>query len=355
MRHPYFHRAVMNAYDQILAPDHIPSYFLFLESEPSRIDVNIHPTKTEIKFEDEQSVFQIIKAAVRESLGKSNIVPSIDFNSEKGFDIPSPAKNSDVRPPEISINTGYNPFEIERDIVSGNKSGNSSHQKSKIRDWSKFYEGFSSGKDHPDSFNIPAEQDKKIFTSESISPVIFLQVKNRFILTTVKSGLMIIDQRRAHERIVYEKLVHSLAHNHSIAQQTLFPETIQLDPGDYSLLSEINDDMSAIGFNISFFGNGAIVVNGCPAEVRNPEPGALIESILEEYRNTQADIKKSAKEKMARCLAKTSATGYGISLNVTEMQNLTDQLFACENPNYTPSGKKILSIMSLDEIEKKLG
>ena len=351
MRHPYFHRAVMNAYDQILAPDHIPTYFLFLESEPSHIDVNIHPTKTEIKFEDEQAVFQIIKAAVRESLGKLNIVPSIDFNPEKGFDIPSPTKNSDVRPPEISINTGYNPFENDKDI----DSGNSARQKSKIPDWSKFYEGFSSGKDHPDSFNLPSGQERKIFESESISPVMFLQVKNRFIITTVKSGLMIIDQRRAHERIVYERLVHSLAHNHAIAQQSLFPETIQLDPGDYSLLSEINEDMSAIGFNISFFGNGAIVVNGCPAEVRNPEPAALMESILEEYRNTQADIKKSAKEKVARCLAKSSAVGYGISLNVTEMQNLTDQLFACENPNYSPSGRKILSIINLDEIERKLG
>lgn len=166
---------------------------------------------------------------------------------------------------------------------------------------------------------------------------------------------MIIDQKRAHERILYEKLIHSLANNFSIAQQTLFPETIELDQHDYSLLNEILDDVSAIGFDISNFGNGTVVVNGCPADIKNPEPKALIESILEEYRNTKEDIKKSTKEKVVRCLAKSSAIGYGVALTIAEMQVLVDQLFACENPNYSPSGKKIISIMSLEEMEKKLG
>ncbi len=356
MRHPYFHRAVMNAYDKILPPDEIPSYFIFFESDPKNIDVNIHPTKTEIKLEDEQAVFQIVKAAVREAIGKANIAPSIDFNTEESIEIPITRRNADVRPPEIHVNPEYNPFNDGFQHAPESKTGNGQYRKSKMPDWEKFYEGFKSESEHPDSFKIIGKQESRFFPEDkNLQPVTFLQVKNRFIITTVKSGVMIIDQKRAHERILYEKLIHSLANNYSIAQQTLFPETIELDARDYSLLNEIFDDVTAIGFDISNFGNGTVVVNGCPADISNPEPKALIETIIEEYRNTKDDIKKSTKEKVARCLAKSSAIGYGVALSAPEMQGLIDQLFACENPNYSPSGKKIISIMSLEEMEKKLG
>ena len=356
MRHPYFHKAVINAYDKILPPDHIPSYYIFFESDPKNIDVNIHPTKTEIKFEDEKAVFQIVNAAVREAIGKTNIAPSIDFDTEESIEIPYIRKNADVRPPEIHVNQEYNPFDDEYQNTPESKTGQNQHKNKKMPDWEQFYEGFKSEKDHPESFKIIEKQALQFFPSDkSLQTVTFLQVKYRFIITTVKSGVMIIDQKRAHERILYEKLIHSLANNFSIAQQTLFPETIELDQHDYSLLNEILDDVSAIGFDISNFGNGTVVVNGCPADIKNPEPKALIESILEEYRNTKEDIKKSTKEKVVRCLAKSSAIGYGVALTVAEMQVLVDQLFACENPNYSPSGKKIISIMSLEEMEKKLG
>ena len=356
MRHPYFHRAVVNAYDKILPPDHIPSYYIFFENDPKSIDVNIHPTKTEIKFEDEQAVFQIVKAAVREAIGKTNIAPSINFDSEESIEIPFIRKNTDVRPPEIHVNQEFNPFDDEFQNAPESKTSQSQYKNTRIPDWEKFYEGFKSEKDHPESFKIIEKQAQQFFpTDKTLQTVTFLQVKNRFIITTVKSGMMIIDQKRAHERIIYEKLIHSLANNFSIAQQTLFPETIELDQHDYSLLNEIFDDVSAIGFDISNFGNGTVVVNGCPADINNPEPKALIESILEEYRNTKDDIKKNTKEKLARCLAKSSAIGYGVALTIPEMQVLIDQLFACENPNYSPSGKKIISILNLEEMEKKLG
>ncbi len=356
MRHPYFHRAVMNAYDQILQPDHLPSYFIFFESDPKSIDVNIHPTKTEVKFEDEQAVFQIIKAAVREAIGKTNIAPSIDFNKEDGIEIPYTGKGTEVRPPEIPVNPEYNPFEDGFHQDRYGRSGRSTIRNTNTRDWQKFYEGFKTENDHPESFEA-LDKKRQQFTAsgKQIPTVTFLQVKKRYIITTVKSGLMIIDQKRAHERILYEKLIHSLANNFSIAQQTLFPETIELDAHDYSLLNEIMDDITAIGFDISNFGNGTIAVNGCPSDIKNPEPKALIESILGEYRNTKDDIKKNNKEKVARCLAKSSGIGYGVVLTPEEMQVLIDQLFGCENPNYSPSGKKIISIIELDEIEKKLG
>lgn len=356
MRHPYFHKAVVNAYDKILPPDYIPSYFIFFESDPKNIDVNIHPTKTEIKFEDELAVFQIINAAVREAIGKTNIAPSINFDTEESIEIPLTRRNKDVRPPEISINPEYNPFDNGFPDSQKDKAGGNLNKKTRMQDWERLYEGFKSENDHPDSFKIIEKQEQQFFPSDkNLQQVTFLQVKNRFIITTVKSGMMIIDQKRAHERILYEKLIHSLANNFSIAQQSLFPETIELDQHDYSLLNEILDDVSAIGFDISDFGNGTVVVNGCPADISNPEPKVLIETILEEYRNTQDDIKKNSQERVARCLARSSAIGYGVALSVHEMQVLIDQLFACENPNYSPSGKKIISIMNLEEMEKKLG
>ncbi len=356
MRHPYFHKAVVVAYDKILPADHIPSYFIFFECDPKNIDVNIHPTKTEIKFEDEQAVFQIIKAAVREAIGKTNIAPSIEFNTEESIQIPVTRKDKDIRPPEISINKDFNPFNDVYSADTESRSGESHYKRTKLPDWEKLYEGFKSEDDHPDSFKLSKKSAQQSFQSDSLNlkTVAFLQVKNRYIVTSVKSGMMIVDQKRAHERILYEKLIHSLANNLSIAQQTLFPETIELDQHDYSLLNEIMDDVAAIGFDISDFGNGTVVVNGCPADISNPEPKVLIETILEEYRNTKEDIKKNTKEKMARCLARSSAIGYGVALTIDEMQDLIDRLFACENPNYSPSGKKILSILNLEELEKKL-
>ncbi|MBN2610294.1 MAG: DNA mismatch repair endonuclease MutL [Bacteroidales bacterium] len=355
MRHPYFHRAVMKAYEQLLPPDAVPSYFIYLESDPQNIDVNIHPTKTEIKFEDEQAIFQIIKASVKEAIGKTNLAPSIDFDNESSFDIPYIRKNSQVKIPGITVNPDYNPFDSETDKRPSGDSTFKSRQNSNLPDWEKLYEGTGGKEMQPENTSSNLNSQQQVFGQMDFTQhSSFLQLKNRYIFTPVKSGMMVVDQKRAYERIIYERLVHSLAHNFAIAQQTLFPETIQLTPADYSLLNEIFDDLCTIGFDISNFGNNTIVVNGCPSDIRNPEPARLIESVLEEYRNTQGDIKKNARERVARCVARSSAVGYNIPLSVSEMQEVIDQLFGCENPNYSPTGKKIIFILDMQELEKKL-
>jgi len=165
---------------------------------------------------------------------------------------------------------------------------------------------------------------------------------------------MIIDQKRAHERILFEKYIQSLAKNIALAQKTLFPDTVEMDAADHNILMEILDDVCAIGFDISDFGNNTIIINGCPSDIPNPEPKELIEILIEDYKNTQGDIKVNAKEKIARSLAKASAINYGVYLSVEEMQELVDRLFACEEPNYSPSGKKVMSIISMDEFENLL-
>jgi DNA mismatch repair protein MutL len=357
MRHPYFHRAVMNAYEKILQPDSIPSYFIFMEADPKTIDINIHPTKTEIKFEDEQAIFQIIKAAVKEALGKFSITPPIDFNAEGVIEIPPLKKDREIKTPEIPVNPEYNPFEPVKDPKSYPKQKNYiSEKESQLRrNWDKLYAGFTSGKDHPDSFkedDIPEQKTLESSTLISINNI--FQLKGKYILTSVKSGLMIIDQKRAHERILFEKYIRSLANNAPMTQKTLYPETVEMDAADHSVIMEILEDICAIGFDISDFGNNTIIINGCPSDIHNPNPKELIEILIEHYKSTQGDVKVNAKENIARSLAIASAINYGTPLTTEEMQVLVDQLFACEEPNYSPSGKKTMTIINMEEFEKKL-
>lgn len=355
MRHPYFHRAVMNAYENILQPDSFPSYFIFLEADPKTIDINIHPTKTEIKFEDEQSIFQILKAAIKESLGKFNVAPSIDFNSDGVIEIPSLKKDTEITPPEIPIDPEYNPFKNNKDSQYYRKERTSGSEKDKLQNWEKLYSGFSNTNDHPDSFKLTGQSGQKTLESSvKLSIDNIFQLKGKYILTSVKSGLMIIDQKRAHERILFENYIQSLAKNVPMAQKTLFPDTVEMDASDHNILMEILDDICAIGFDISDFGNNTIIINGCPSDIPNPNPKELIEILIEKYKSTEGDIKVNAKEKIAGSLAMASAINYGTPLTLEEMQEIVDQLFACEEPNYSPSGKKVISIITIDEFENKL-
>jgi DNA mismatch repair protein MutL len=350
MKHPYFHRAVMNAYEKLLPADYFPSYFIFLETEPASIDINIHPTKTEIKFEEEPAIFQIIVAAVREALGKFNLMPSIDFNSEQAIEIPPLRPDNSFRIPRISYNSGYNPFEMER---KGFENYAARNEGDLLRNWEKLYADQTG---LPDENPVPEpDSQQQLSMRGDHSGSRFLQLKNRYILTAVKSGLMVIDQHNAHERILYEKYLQALAHNHVVAQQTLFPETIELEPSDYLMTLELMDDMQALGFDVRDFGSNTVVMNGCPADITNPDPRGLLESILDDYKNKQTDIKVKARERLILSLASASAVNYGKSLSDAEMQEIVDRLFACENPNYSPGGNPVIFILSLEEIEKKFG
>ncbi len=348
MKHPYFHRAVMTAYEKLLPADYFPSYFIYLEADPAAIDINIHPTKTEIKFEEEPAIFQILVAATREALGKFNLVPSIDFDTEQAIEIPPLRKSESFRVPEISYNTDYNPFEAER---KGFESFASRNENDTLQHWEMLYSDrvtLPSGPPLPER-----ETQQRLDMEEQQSGNRFLQLKNRYVLTAVKSGLMVIDQHRAHERILYEQYLRTLAHNHSVAQQTLFPETLELDPSDYLMTLELADDLHALGFDVRDFGGNTVVLNGCPADLKNPNPKELLESILNEYKSKQTDIKIKARERLIMALAAASAIRYGKALSPEEMQELVDRLFACENPNYSPGGHSVISIIPLEEIGKK--
>ena len=330
IKHPYFHKAIMNGYEQILAPDHIPSYFIYFESDPSRIDVNIHPSKTEVKFEDERSIWQILLASVKEAIGKHNLSPSLDFNKEGIIDIPILKEGTEIRVPEIETNPSYNPFEGEKSGSSGN--GKSAYLDDRMEGWEKLFEPI------PGS-EIPNNK--------------YLQIKNKYILSPVKSGLMVIDQRRAHERILYERIRQSAEQNRPLSQQSLFPETILLNPADYQVCLEMIKELEKVGFDIRDSGNNSVVVHGIPSEMAGNATGSMLELMIEQYKVLQGDLDTGIIDRVARATARSSAIEYGRQLNGVEMQEIVDQLFACSEPNYTPSGKLIVKIMEVSELDNQ--
>ncbi|MCB8994076.1 MAG: DNA mismatch repair endonuclease MutL [Bacteroidales bacterium] len=344
IRHPYFHKAVLQAYQQILPQDAIPSYFIFFESDPEKIDINIHPTKTEIKFEDELAIWQILLAVVKESIGKYNLMPSLDFNTEGVIDIPVMRSETEIRTPEININREFNPFDNDPEYHPGRAYRDRSSYFNTPDPFERARMGFA-----PEQQKIPSETNPDRNEGSK-----FLQLKNRYILTAVKSGIMIIDQKRAHERILYEENLNSLAKDAFTGQQTLFPETIELNHADYVTFISIIENVNRLGFDVRDLGNNAIIVNGIPSTVKNADLKDIIEELLETYKSCESDMELEAKEKVARAVARASAIPYGKVLEQQEMRNLVDQLFACSNPNYSPSGKPVISIISMEEIEKLL-
>ena len=342
MKHPYFHKAVTEAYQNILAPDTIPAYFIFMETDPASIDINIHPTKTEIKFEDESAIWQILMASVRESLGRFNIVPSLDFENEALIDIPVRNTSDPLpQPPEIKINPEYNPFE-KKDKVLFRPDFIDRFEKANTENWEKLYSTLEKENEEPDKFLRGTEENRK-----------FIQIGNKYISCPVKSGIMLIDQKRAHERILYEKFLECLRNNIPVSQTELYPLTIELGPADYALLREVADDLKQLGLNIEFAGKNTIILKGRPSDSTSSDPVEMFEKIIEEYKSAGGDPAKGAREKLAGAMAGSAAIQHGKQLTQSEMEGLFDSLFACSAPNYSPKGKPVINIITIEELDRK--
>jgi len=357
IKHPYFHRAIMQSYEKILPPDAVPSYFIYFDLNPADIDVNIHPTKTEIKFENESAIWQILQASVREALGKFNVVPSIDFDQAGSVDIPMPLRDyAEIHTPEIKINPAYNPFEHPSPTKSyaekGNNFATAPVQRPNLTNWQSLYKGLEPNLSEKQE--APDEEPVQFRIEEQQTQKSSIQFKNKYILTPVKSGLMVIDQKRAHERILYERLMQVMESHEVASQQQLFPETFELNASDATLLGSILPDLKALGFDIHEFGNNSFIINGTPGVLDTSSPVEVIESLLEEYKNSPVNLQEKARETVAISLAQASAIPYGHALKAAEISELIDNLFACETPNFSPKGKKILSIMPLEDFEKLL-
>ncbi len=350
MKHPYFHRAVMEAYQKILPQEAVPSYFIYFETDPEKIDINIHPTKTEIKFEDERSVWQILHASVKEALGKFNIVPSLDFDNVSPIEIPVARPGQQVSPPEIRVDPDFNPFEQEKKSGSSFRGGDfrADTRAEALRHWEKMYEGLRQ------DAGTPQQEIKHEESGEGPSGGLsFLQFKQRYILFAVKSGLMIVDQKRAHERILFEDFLQRLASDKGASQQQLFPVEVGLDPADLTVLEEIRPDIEKLGVSLETEQGNTVRVTGIPASSLFPDPAGLMRALITEYKISEADPTVNAREKIARALARAASIPYGRTLTKEEMRDLTDRLFACREPGYTAGGKPVFYILPLADIEKQ--
>jgi len=351
MKHPYFHRAVTEAYQKLLPPEAVPSYFIYFETDPGRIDINIHPTKTEIKFEDERSVWQILHASVKEALGRFNIVPSLDFEGGTPIDIPVARKGQEVRPPEIAVDPNYNPFEEEKKNTASSFAGRrpvAPSRKEILQYWEKAYEGLADTSAPPAESSTDDEEQ-----IPAASGTAFLQFKQKYILFAVKSGLMFIDQRRAHERILFETYLRSLQEERAPAQQRLFPVVLRLDPADMLILGEIGEEIEKLGISLTQEQENSVTINGLPGNTGNSDPEALLRSLIDHYKISENDPTVKTREKIAAAMAAAAAIPYGKILGGEEMRDLTDRLFACSEPAFTPGGKPVFYILPAGDLEKQ--
>jgi len=367
MKHPFFNRAVQQAYDRLLPAETFPSYFLYFEVDPATIDINIHPTKTEIKFEDESTAWHIIQASLREAMGKFNLMPSIDFDQAGAIEIPiSPAHGSNIPEPEIKINPNFNPFEQSAGIDRDYSKPISYRNEQNLDNWQALYKGFERENEPDDQFPVFQSAILDEIQQEAVQQTFadddnqvkenhnFLQFKNKYILTPVKSGLMVIDQRRAHERILFEDFMRIIDNHLSISQRQLFPAKLELDAVDKEILIVLSEDLHSLGFEIRQGDGDDFFVDGIPAQLSHLNAADLVEKLIGDFKNRPVDVKEEIKEHLAILLSQSAAINYGVPLKPEEISDLFNHLFACSTPNYSPSGKTVVSIISFPDFEKLL-
>lgn len=352
IKNNYLHHAIQHAFEDLIARDSYVSYFIHLEVNPASIDVNIHPTKTEVKFEDEKAIYAILRTSVKQSLGKYQIAPTLDFETESSFTLPYNFEQNEVVIPKIKVNPNYNPFERELPLTF---KGSPSNDKN-LKHWDKLYPSQSdfeklrkNEEKQPEQLSIEKTTDDE---TKQESRICF-QLHRTYIITQIKSGMMIIDQQLAHERILFEQFCHSLEMHKSTCQQLLFPQTVELTPNDSMLLKDILNDLKNLGFDIAHFGNNTFVINGIPPGATEQECKNLLEKFLESYKLNTDEPTFSRNQQLALALAKNIGIKHGKQLNNEEMNSLIDLLFACSNPNYSATGKPIFQIIKIEELTKK--
>ena len=361
----YLHHALISAYENLLQKDTHPFYVIFIEIDPANIDINVHPTKQEIKFEDERLVYNYLKVSVRHALGQYSITPTLDFEAERSI---SPAVMSQG-PKNFGQETATSSAgSYTRSSAASGDTFERQRQANNLQNWQKLYDGL----DETGETNLPSaangdgesltikskwsneenelDDETNSFSVQRKEPY---QLHGTYIVSQIKSGFMLIDQQAAHERILYEKYLMILEEKQSLTQKELFPRNLHLSPIDAEVLRELLPEMTALGFDIQEFGTNSFVLNGIPADLTNGiDEQKVIETLIEQYKEN-ISLKLDARENMARSMARSSSIRRGQNLTTEEMQGLIDQLFACAIPYKSPSGKNCFLTYELEELERK--
>ncbi len=372
MRHPYFHRAVMQCYDNLIAADAHPVYFLNFEVDPTTIDVNISPTKNEIKFENEQAIWQILTASIRESLGRYNATPAIDFDRENAPEIPAfdPLSSTGSAPIEHdpSFNPFTSPFRSELGGLSGsviNGGAPSAHKgvptarervASQLSNWDKLYADFHRGSEDAQvstaSSALNEVDNAQLDLDDNGMPTTLLQLRNRYIISPSSTGLMVVDQHRAHERVLYEQYLAMVESGAMATQRLIFPESVELTMTQSIMLETVLDQVTEMGFDLSPLGNNVWAINGQPAVIDKGNPKEALLAIIDDFSTTGIDPSQDLYSRVAQSMARASAIRPGQVLTQPEMERLLSDLLKLATPNYTPDGRTVISIIPMADISR---
>ncbi len=350
IKNGYLHHAVINAFNDLLPTGYHPSYFLYLNVPPNTIDINIHPTKTEIKFDNEQALYAILRSTVKHSLGQYNVAPVLDFNRDATMDVPYHFKDkTSVSTPQIQVNPDFNPFEQE------NKDSSANYNRPKVAQWESLYVDTDVDEKNLHNIDVDAQiVNRELFdASDYETKSKTHQVHQKYILSVIKSGVVFINQNLAHQRILYEELLRKMTIDDITSQQLLFPLELVFNLFDIGLCKEIQSDLESIGFQFSSITDDTIILNGIPSSVDQNKLQALFEELFEAIKNEIPESSFSQLDTIAKSLAKSLAIKNGQKLNTTEQEQLLAQLFSCKEPNLSPFGKKTYITLSSEEIQLK--
>ena len=354
IKSPYLNHAVTAAFEGLLKDKAFPSYFLYLTVDPKSIDINIHPTKTEIQFDDEHALYAILRSSIKHSLGQFNVAPVLDFERDPSLDTPYDFENRPAASPQIEVDRNFNPFKNE----SGSGSGFKSAFKKDPGDWESLYTGLKSDSNFIDLKQIEFESEevtgnlfgatKNVETQNST-----FQLNKKYIISTLKNGMLVIDQHRAHTRILYEELLKSITLSAAVSQQLLFPLILQFNQQEVKLLQGIKDSLEQTGFVFSDIKSDSVEITGVPTTVSESEVEILLERLLADFENEVPENNFSQTDLLAKSLAKSMAVKSGNLLNSTEQQHIVNGLFACKEPSLTPFNKPVFITLQVEELEKK--
>lgn len=353
----YLNHAISSAFEGLLKDNTHPSYFLNLTVDPQTIDINIHPTKTEIKFDDEHTLYAILRASVKHSLGQFNIAPVLDFDRDANLDTPYEYKDKHhPNVPNIEVDRSFNPFQEKQ--VSGKQT--TFLKKQTLANWDSLYVGLESkGTQTQQDFTSvqfeSEEQTGSIFkdSNQVETKQTTFQIQNKYIISTIKSGMLVIDQHRAHQRVLYEDFLQHITVKESMSQQLLFPVQLHFSPQEIEILRQVKEDLEHTGFLFSNFTNDGIEISGVPVHVPESEVSVILEQLISDIENEVPDSNFSPTDLLAKSMAKSLAVKSGQSLSVTEQEHLVNSLFGCKEPNMSPTNKSTFVTLSVDELDKK--
>jgi DNA mismatch repair protein MutL len=355
IKSPYLHHAVASAFEGLLRDKAYPSYFIYLQVDPKSIDINIHPTKTEIKFDDEHALYAMLRSAVKHSLGQFSVAPVLDFNRIDNMDTPYDYANKKVAAPAIEVDADFNPF---RELHA--KQGGTAFKKERTESWESLYVGLGSA-----TANTASQESELSFESEEVNAKLFdednelssngvtYQLHKKYIVSKIKSGMLVIDQHRAHQRVLYENLLKNMTLKEGVSQQLLFPLVLHFSSIESALLLEVKESLENTGFAFSKLDNEGVEITGLPLNVSESGASIILEQLLSDFQNEVPNADFSQVDLMAKSIAKSMAIKNGTVLNGQEQEALLNDLFACKEPTVAPNNKPAFITISMEELDKK--